>query len=124
MTGVVCHVVDAGMGEVGQHIGTVQPGHGDLGNEHLQKGAEGGEDALAARLHAEPCRRREVGPLHDAATHEDFGVGLADLGQAARALKIAVHHQHLVLANRQRHGRKELHHRIAEHIAVRLQPLA
>jgi hypothetical protein len=57
VAGVVRHVVDARMGEVTQQVGVVQPGHGDFGNTHFQKGAEGGEDPLLALFHAKARRR-------------------------------------------------------------------
>jgi hypothetical protein len=75
-------------------------------------------------LHAETRGGGEVGAFHDAAAHEDLRVGLADLGQAAGALQIAVHTQHLVLACFRRHGGQDLHQGVAEHVAVGLHALA
>jgi len=44
VTGIVGHVVDAGMAKVAENIGTVKSRHSDFGTEHLEEGGEGRED--------------------------------------------------------------------------------
>ena len=82
------------MGEVGEHVGLVEPGHGDLGDDHLLEGGEGAEDALPAGLGAEARGHGEVVALHDAAVHVHLRTVLADMVQAAGALQVAIDHQH------------------------------
>ena len=48
MAGVVGHVVDAAVAEVGQDVREVQARHGDLADAHLEEGAERRVDALFA----------------------------------------------------------------------------
>ena len=90
MAGVVGHVVDPGVGEVGEDIGLVEAGHGDFGDHHLEKGGEGAEDPLPARLGAETGGHREVVALHDAAVDIDLGIVLADMVQAAGAFEVGI----------------------------------
>ena len=96
MTGIVSHIINAGMGEVGQHVGSAESGHGDLGDHHLEKRREGAKNSLAARLRAKTGGHRVVVAFHDAARNIDFWVVLANMVETAGAFKIGVDNDDLV----------------------------
>ncbi len=90
VAGVVGHVVDPRVGEVGEDVGVVEPGHGDLRDHHLEEGREGAEDSLSPRFRAESGGHGEVVALHDAGVDIDLGVILADMVQAAGTFEIRI----------------------------------
>jgi hypothetical protein len=100
------------------HVGVVQTRHRDLADAHLEEGRERGEDADLASLAAKAAGRREVAALHDAAAHEDLGVLLADVVQAAGALEIVVEDAHTGDPLLRRQAVEELVYDLAEVITV------
>src|ERR1700677_756471 len=77
MAGVVAHVVDATVAEVRQHIGVVQPSHGDFADTHFQECAERGIYPLFSLFRAEARRSRKVPAFHDPTTNEDLRMPLS-----------------------------------------------
>mmetsp|Transcript_59773 Transcript_59773/g.155227 ORF Transcript_59773/g.155227 Transcript_59773/m.155227 type:complete len:463 (+) Transcript_59773:714-2102(+) len=95
MAHVVCHVVDAAVAEMTEHIAAVEACHGHLADDHLLESGERAENTLAPRVReAEASTGEEVASLHHPALHVDLWALLADTLQPARALQVAVHHQH------------------------------
>ena len=78
-----------GVREVTKNIAVVQASHGDFGNDHLQEGREGGEDAELVRVEPETGCGREVATLHNAGRDENLGMFLMDDLQTGRALQVA-----------------------------------
>ena len=71
-----------------EDIAVVETCHGDLGNDHFEKGGESGEDTKLISVESEASSGREVSTLHNTRWNEHLGVFLVDDLQAGRALKI------------------------------------
>ena len=76
--------------EVAENVAEVETSHGDFGNDHLQEGGEGGEDAELLLVETETGGGTEVTTLHDAGGNEHFGVLLVDDLQTRGALEVAL----------------------------------
>ena len=72
-----------------EDVAEVEPRHGDLRDDHLQEGREGGEDAVLLRVETEASSCAEVSALHDTGGNENLRVLLVDDLEAGGTLKIA-----------------------------------
>ena len=88
VAGVVSDFVNTRVREVREDVAVVEAGHGELGDDHLEEGAEGAEDTELLRIEAETCRRGEVATLHDTGLDEDLWMPGVDDLETSRALEI------------------------------------
>ena len=61
-----------------EYVAVVQACHGNLRNDHLKEGGEGGEHAKFVGIETEACGSREVSTFHNPGGNKYFGVPLVD----------------------------------------------
>lgn len=71
-----------------QNVTIVQPGHGYLGDDHLQESRECRKDAELVRCKTESGSSRIVATLHDSGRNEDFGMLLMNDFQTGGTFKV------------------------------------
>ena len=72
-----------------EYVAVVQAGHGDLRNDHLKKGGEGGKDTELVGFETKACRSGKIPAFHDSGRNKHLGMSLVDHLQTSRSLQIA-----------------------------------
>ena len=95
VAGVVGHVVDAGVAEMGQHVGVVQARHRDFADAHLQERAERADRSPACPSSMpKPAAAEKLPRSMMPASTNTSGMLLADVVQAAGAFQVVVEDAH------------------------------
>lgn len=79
-----------------EDIAIVQACHGDLRNNHLEEGREGGENTELVSVETEASGCCKVTALHDTRWNEHFGMFLVDHLETGGTLQVALSRDKLV----------------------------
>ena len=88
MASVICHLINTRVREMREDIAVVETGHGDLGDNHLQEGGKGGEDARLSLLETKSSSGREITTFHDPGSNKHLRMFLVDDLETSGSLEI------------------------------------